>query len=350
MSSMSRAHFLWFVAAGTLVCASIVGGRLAPTAAAAEQGNTARAEAAIDANELRWDLARGFEFDWEAAEVSAKVLKGDVPDANGVMLTISMRVKILDATGWITIDVNRPGVFEVLDENGRPVDCQPSELLSVRRYEKNGWRWEGSTTYPPGTTEWYEGRLLIRLPVDTNQPMPSMLSQVMGYIYVLDGKIVKIDVPFEARDGKWVDFAATPDLLFRINPRTPAPPGPLAPVEDDLPIALYRYETYVKSQSGQLIMATGDVYRLPRDLYPFGDYALIRTELFDSQRQVVTPVFREYVLTTGPDGVAHCNGEKEQDENDYDMIRHVLVMGPADVKVPFVLTDIPIPSLPPTGE
>jgi hypothetical protein len=332
----------------------VICGCIAQACAAASAGGAENSSApptvSVDPNEFRWDLAPGFEFDWDSVELSAKVPKGGSGEVTELALAISMKVKIVGEAGWVSIDVNRPVIHEALDGDGRAVECLPGESYPVRLYEMNGWRWDERGTHSPGGDRQYNGTLLIRLPVDANHPVPSLLSQVTGCIHVLDGKIIEIDVPFAARDGKWLDFAAAPDLLFRVDPSTTAPPGPIAPREEDLPIAWYNYETGVKSQSGQSILPVWDDYRwYPRHLVPFGDYAMIRTELLDSQRDAAITFSWEYILTDHA-GVARCYGMMPQNEYDYDMIRHVIVMGPADLKVPFVLTDVPIPGFGAVGD
>jgi hypothetical protein len=87
-----------------------------------------------------------------------------------------------------------------------------------------------------------------------------------------------------------------------------------------------------------------------RHLYPFGDYAVVQTQLCDMKRKY------KYVATlpieaVGGDpsgkGGALCSGEGAQELTDaYDTIGHIIAVHPVEVKIPFVLRNIPIPKLP----
>ena len=95
--------------------------------------------ASSDPNELRWDLAQKFKFDWDSVELSAKMVKGGIPYAAAHTFTIDMRVGILNAERLVTIDVNRPEIVEVYDSDGRIVEYLRDPVLPVRRYEERGW-------------------------------------------------------------------------------------------------------------------------------------------------------------------------------------------------------------------
>lgn len=72
---------------------------------------------------------------------------------------------------------------------------------------------------------------------------------------------------------------------------------------------------------------------------------VIGTRLYDSQNETLE--FPEQHVWSDPFGRhgAVCFGKTEQDRNDYDTIRHLIAVHPVEVKIPFVLTDIPIPGL-----
>lgn len=300
-----------------------------------------------DPNVLRWDLAEGFGVVWDSVELSATVRKGYTPNVGVCTLTIDMRVDILNSDGLITIDVNRPEVSEVYDGDGRIVEHVHDPVLPVRRYEEAGWQWDSGLVYT--LEKWHPGKLVLRLPIDPNHPVPASISRLVAFIHVIYGEVIEVDVPFDTRGGGWLSFNNVPDLLFRVDSSTPPPPGPL---DRKQPLALYRYETWVKSESGQPVMGVRDLWPwYPRDLYPFGDYAVVRTELFDSQEGVaaVLPTPNGQFVQSCPAGVhregAWCWGRAEQDSHAYDMIRHVLIGRPVEVKIPFVLKDIPVPSV-----
>ena len=82
-----------------------------------------------------------------------------------------------------------------------------------------------------------------------------------------------------------------------------------------------------------------------REIYPLGDYAILRTELYDSVRQTSVNVPTQEVGSEVSDvRGTHCWGQMEQGRYDtYDTIRHTIVVHPVEVKIPFVLRNIPIP-------
>jgi hypothetical protein len=72
------------------------------------------------------------------------------------------------------------------------------------------------------------------------------------------------------------------------------------------------------------------------------DYVLIRTELVDANGVVTIP-FHQFAAPVS-DGCEYA-GEMDENNRDYDTIRHVTAVDPVEVRVPFVLTDLPIPAL-----
>jgi hypothetical protein len=206
--------------------------------------------------------------------------------------------------------------------------------------------------------------MTIQLPTDPNGSLPSSISAVGGYIYALYAdEIIKVDVPFDPNYG-CQEAEAAPDLMICVDPTTPPVPEPIEYVSssssssasgervaDSLrrpkkAIALYSYTTWVKSTTGSPVLAIHD-YSFPTTRVPFGDYAVIRTELSSSARKVSAILEMEGVLsdTFGNKG-AMCCGKMEQFYGDnYDAIRHVIAVQPLEVKIPFVLTDIPIPKV-----
>lgn len=176
-------------------------------------------------NDLRWDLAAGFEFSWDAVELSSKVLANDTVSTGTHTLAIDVRIGILDTKRVVAVDVNRPEISEVYDGDGRIVEYLPDPVLQVRRYEQNGWYWDDMGARPP--EHWYRGKLVFRLVSDPNHALPSSISRLIAYVHVTYGKVVNVDVPFGTSTAEWLAFDATPDLLFRVDPSTPPRPGPI---------------------------------------------------------------------------------------------------------------------------
>ncbi|HNY79874.1 MAG: hypothetical protein RBS72_05980 [Sedimentisphaerales bacterium] len=305
-----------------------------------------------DPNVLQGNLAESFRIALDSIEFSART---SLLSENGEMvcalperrLTFSLRYERCGSDMPIGVDTNPPTILRVFDETGHAVDCRIESADGMRKYEElrweNGWAGEEARLLPSG--------LAIDLVLDPNQPTPSCLSLVEGYVYVLcAGEIIEGDVPFEI-NGKWFD--AERNLHISICPETPPTPGPiqfeLVPTPTDpagrlrptAPVALWEYETRVHSASGRVL----PLGRLWVSHASVDDYVLIKTQLIEVKGSVtfITEVSNQ-VSHSGYYDDCLCGGKIEQSYSDYDHIRHVIAVAPVEVKVPFVLTDIPIPS------
>jgi hypothetical protein len=315
------------------------------------------AAASADSNDLRWDLARAFQFDWVSAELSAKVVPGADANAPARTVIVSVGLTVLDVKGLVILDMNSPGIIQVLDQRGNPVEYQAARSDQTRRYDSRSWYWNNSgavITTPLGPFD-----VAFRLSADPRQSAPSSLSQVQGYIYAIyaDG-VVGLDVPFDPNYG-WHQAPAVPGLMACVDPATPPCPWPLKEIKvagpdstgtfyrPATPVPLYKYQTWVKVKAGGPMMGLNDPGGFyPRASNPLGDYALVRTELYASKKDFSDYLFTQWVLSDPlGDRGASCNGEKEQVPGDvtYDSIRHIIAVHPVEVKIPFVLKNIPIP-------
>jgi len=328
--------------------------------------NTVAGQPNVEPNDLRWDLAGNYEFRWTTVDLSTKVIKGDVADSYERTLTISGELRIPETEGLVAFESERPWVLSVSDGNGNAVPSQFGQGLGGRWYENNVWP---LNVGPQGV--WGSPfTLTLRLPDNPKEPVPSSLAELVGYMYVLlADDVLFLDIPFDPNSG-WHETEAAPDLQICIDPATPPCPGPpeYIPVEllpgaskgpwafpyrPTTPVPLYRYRTWVKSKSGAPVMALRDrgaYYH--RDVYPLGDYAILRTELYDSVGQTSVNVPTQEIKSGVSDiRGTWCWGQMEQGRYDaYDTIRHVVAVHPVEVKIPFVLTDIPVPSCPPTSD
>jgi hypothetical protein len=310
-----------------------------------------------DFNDLRWDLAKGFAFEWDSAELSAKVLRGADPNGPVRTITISARVDTF-TEGLVSIDVDTAGIVEALDEHGIAVNHQPDPLYAWRHYLEDGWWWSGHQVSQPQA--WYSFALTLHLPDDPNQRVPSAISELKAYIYaVYADEVIAVDIPFDPNYG-WHDVKAAPGLMIRVDPTTPPCPGPpqyekipltgtrLDPSRSKTPVPLYKYETRIKATSGAPMMAIRDFWPLcSRELCPLGDYAIVRTELLNSKSGSPVSFSTQAVQSdlSGSQG-ARCWGQTEQTLGDafaFDTIRHIIAVHPVEVKIPFVLKNIPIP-------
>jgi hypothetical protein len=188
----------------------------------------------------------------------------------------------------------------------------------------------------------------LALRLDPNQLVPSSLSRVEGYLLALfaEEKIL-VDVPFgPPRD--WVD--AAPGLRIIVTPDTPPPPGPLelaprgssSPSFYAAPIAIYKFWTRVQSTTGRPVLGLEDPWI--SGSWSFGDYVVVETSLYDHVKNCNMFLNAPTVISDpwGRDG-AVCEGWAQQDMYSYDMIRHTIAVHPREVKIPFVLTNIPVP-------
>ncbi len=319
--------------------------------------NAAGDQANIEPNDLRWDLAENIEFRWTTTDLSARVIRGDVVNSFERILSVSGRLVIFDAEGWVTIEWERLWTLSVSDAHGNTVPCQFGQW-SGRWYENNVWCLD-SGAHASWSTPF---DLTLRFPATPDEPLPSSLGQIVGYVYiVLADDVLFLDIPFDP-DGGWHELEAAPNLQICLDPTTPPCPGPLEyipvevlsgtpkglgafPYRPTTPVPLYSYTTWIRSKSGAPVMALRDRRGLYlRDDYPLGDYAILRTELYDSveQTSVIVPTQE---IKSGVSDIrgTWCRGRMEKDKYDaYDTIRHVIVVNPVEAKIPFVLSDIPI--------
>ncbi|HNY77757.1 MAG: hypothetical protein RBS72_08345 [Sedimentisphaerales bacterium] len=311
----------------------------------------------VEPNDLRWDLAENLEFRWTTTDLSAKVIRDQGVDVFERELTISGTLHILELEGFVTIERDRPWILRVLDAHGNAVPCEFGQW-SGRWYESNVWLPDSGMR-----TSWFgPSSLALRFPANPDEPVPSSLGQIVGYVYVLlADEILFLDIPFDP-DGGWHEPEPAPDLQICIDPTTPPCPGPLEyipvevlpgtpkglwafPYRPTTPVPLYSYTTWIRSKSGAPVMALRDRMGLYlRDDYPLGDYAILRTELYDSveQTSVIVPTQE---IKSGVSDVrgTWCRGQMEKGKYDaYDTIRHVIAVHPVEAKIPFVLRDIPI--------
>jgi len=313
---------------------------------AGESSGGPAAIAAEDPNELRWDLASGFDFDWDSVELSGKTLKGTDPRAAARSLIISAAIKILDTNDLVGVDTTCLGIVSVRDENNDEVRCLSREYRFLHRYEQVRWGYAGGNSFRDTLLP---SAFAFIMELAPDQPAPSLLSRVEGYIYALYAEdTIEVNVPFgPPRD--WINV--TTDLRIAVLKDTPPPPGPLQlEARDSLscsyyasPAAIYKVRTCVQSTTGRPVLGLEDPWS-PAWFLGLGDYVVVRTYLYDHVKDRSMSLNSQNV-TSDPWGQsgAVCSGWAEQDLNAYDVIRHVIAFHPVEVKIPFVLTNIPVP-------
>jgi len=311
-------------------------------------------------DDLRADLTERFEFAWDSVQLLSEVHAQGDSNAPARTVTISVRLKILDANGLLAMDVSNPVIFKVVDESENALHWRGDAPGNTRQYCR-----VGTQGVVEGTR--YVDKIIpsctaIGLPLDSGYPLPSSLASVKGYLYVLYvDRIINVDIPYDPNGG-WVEPETAPDLTLCVDPTTPPPPGeveymvippPLVPLVSPYfdpratpirrkAVSLCYYFTWVKSKTGRPIMALDDVW------YPLAERALvehvvIETQLSDSKRN--TGIQFQTEQTTRSDGGrgALCHGWPWQDLGPFDTIRHVIGVHPVEVKIPFVLKNVPIP-------
>lgn len=311
-------------------------------------------------NDLYWNLGQGFDFAWDSGGVAfalaGAVSEDDTPCEPVPLLCISARLGILDVNDLVAMDVANPVVFGIEDGNGNPVAWQGAEPRpdDVRTYERVGRRWiqQGYSLVEKMMPSGFS----LELPLHPNQPVPGNVAMVKGYIWALysDG-MIQVDVPFEPNG--WIEPEQHPELTICVDPATPPRPGPIQyeylPTDEPravlrrptAPVQMYKYTTWVKSKAGTPVMGLKDSWYSP-SVRASVEYVMIETRLFDSQKDVVLTPPGQSVISDAGRG-ANCIGSLQQCEYTFDHIRHIMAVHPVEVKIPFVLTSIPITSLPP---
>jgi hypothetical protein len=321
--------------------------------------------AASEPNDLRWDLAGDFVFDWDSVEISATATKGADSNSNWRTLTISARLAMLpgelgdEAVG---IDVNSPGIIELLDQNGGTVQWQPVKSSTARSYQQP---WIVRQVNGSSPDRWIPFVVTFRLAEDKDNRLPSSVSALQGYVYLLcaDGTI-NVDIPFDP-NAKSVQAAADPNITVSVDPTMPPCPGPLHFVilsAEPIPggggredvvkrpataVPLYIYKTWVKMKPNTPVLVMCDTWsECPRELFPLSKYIIVESELFDSKNNYeCRPAQWTHSDPSGDQG-AMCWAEMPQGEGCYyDTIRHVIAVHPVELKIPFLLKNIPIPSI-----
>lgn len=308
----------------------------------------------VDANTVHWNLREKFDvvcrsvmFSSETSNKGQKLTR----DGNRLerKLTFSLDLNILDANDLVGLDVNHPVVLEIVDGDRAKIRWVPSRSYPVREYEEVR-RAGGRTTRQPSG-------VVVEVILAPSQAVPPSVAELTGYFYALYAeKVIEVDVPYDP-NHPWIDAAQ--DLRIGVTEDTPPRPSPIefrtfTPSGSShrltvptAPVALYKYYTLVQSTTGQAVVGLVDRWDMAIS-WSLGDYVVIGTRLYDSQNDSLA-IPDQHVMSDpfGKRG-AVCWGIEEQDRYDYDTIRHLIAVHPVEVKVPFVLTDIPIPGLLPT--
>ncbi len=362
LASLSRKNFHFIVwAMAALACASNGGFAASST----ELHETPSAASSASTKGLRWDLAEAFEFSWGAVELSTQLVNFAVktsgqPNPDGPVAKVTMGVRWDRVRSFVMFDVASAQIYELLDEDGRTIPYRNRQSDQNREYDNRNWRWTGegqAYLNPGGRQVSFDAK--IQFPVEPNHAMPSGISSLRGYIWaVYADEIVDVKIPFDPNLGT-VENEKVPGLVFSVHPTTPPPPKPpeyvcvvpsenraLAMYRPKTALGLYQYSTSVESKTEEPILTLTHAVRYPGKIYAFREYAVVRTELYDSRRKVVHIPSNQTVNSAFRR--VHCFGSAPQTEirdEIFDRICHVVLVRPMEVKIPFVLTNIPLARL-----
>jgi hypothetical protein len=178
--------------------------------------------------------------------------------------------------------------------------------------------------------------------------------------------MIHVDIPFDPNANP-VQAAADPNISVSVDPTMPPCPGPLLFVvvsskplpggggRQDVvmrpvtPVPLYIYRTWVRMKPNTPVLVMCDTWaECPRELFPLSEYIIVESALFDSKVNSQADLWPMQWARSDPSGDqgALCWAQLPQGERqNFDTIRHVIAVHPVELKIPFVLKDIPIPSI-----
>jgi len=302
-----------------------------------------------DPNETGWDVTDRFSFVWDSVEVSSQVFN---PSYAGVRdlyecqrkLTVVGEVHILDSNDLVGMQMNDPGVLRVVGSDGNDVTWTPLPLRPLRQYQELEYDWGiPEPPYPESELVLQPYDVSVSFCVNPSQRPLSSVSLVQSTslslfqwctsaLYAED--VIEIDVPFETSDD-WLEVA--PGLQIHAFKAT-------------VECCDYVYWTEVRHPGGS-------VQALDARLSPgerVADYLVIGTLLLDAEGNPIRErddrtspaIWLERVESTSL-GTAACGGWLLTFATQATSIRHIIVVHPREVKVPFALTNLPLPTFSP---
>jgi len=305
--------------------------------------SAARQEAG-DPNEAMWNVAERFAFVWDSVEVSAQAFNPSYTGPRdlyecGRSITVVGKVHVLDVNDLVGMQVVDPDVLEVVDSDGNDVAWAPFPWRPLRQYQGSNYECpipQDPLATPQAVLQPYD--VSVSFCVDPDQRPISALSLFQWCAYALYAEdVIEVDVPFEASED-WLK--AAPGIQIRVTKAT-------------VECCDYTYWTEVKPAVG-IVRAFDDPVS-PTE--PMADYLVVRTLLLDSEGnpvgateddRVSAAVWSERVESTSLN-TAKCSGWLLTfvTEAEIASVRHVIVVHPYEVRVPFVVRDLPLPGFRP---
>ncbi|MDY0357765.1 MAG: hypothetical protein RBR19_17925 [Sedimentisphaerales bacterium] len=296
--------------------------------------------------EAGWDVSERFAFVWDSVEVSAQLFSPTYAGHRDLdecqrKCTVIGKIHVLDANDLVGMQVVDPDVLHVVDDVGKELAWSPLLLRPLRQYQKLDYSWAVTRDSPLGARVepvLQPYHVSVAFCIDRDQKLPSSLSLFEWCAFAVYAEaIIEVDVPFEASDD-WLE--AAPGLQIRVTK---------AMVE----CCDYTYWTEVKHPGG--IVRAFDDRTHPTE--PIADYLVMRTLLLDAEGKPVEAteddrvspaIWSEHVYST-PLDTAKCGGWLLTfvTQAEIASIRHVIVVHPYEVRVPFAVHDLPLPGFGP---
>ncbi len=282
-----------------------------------------------------------FAFVWDSVEVSSQVFSPSYPGSRDLhecarTLTVLGKVHVLDSNDLVGMQVVDPEVLQAVDSDGNDVPWSPLPFGPYARYQPLRYEYpipRDPSETPQPVLQPYD--VSISLCLDPARALPPALSLLQWSVQaVYAEEVIEVDVPFAAADT-WLEVA--PGLQIRVARAT-------------LECCKYTYVTEVKHPDG-IVRAFDDLLS-PAE--PIAEYLVLRTRLLDpdgnplraTQDDRVSPAVSSRFVESTSWNTARCVGSLLAfvTEAEVANIRHVIVVRPREVQIPFTSTDLPCPN------
>lgn len=233
------------------------------------------------------------------------------------------------------MQVSDPNVLEVVNGDGSDVRWTPLPARPIRQYQDLEYAWgvpQPPAPRPQLVLQPYD--VSVFFCVDLSQDLSSSLSLFQWCAYAMYAEdVIEVDVPFAPSDD-WLEVM--PGVEIQVTKAT-------------VECCDYTYWTKVRHAGGTV--QAFDALLSPAE--PIADYLVMETSLLGAEGQPISAteddrvspaIWSGHVDSTLWD-TAKCGGSLNVffTQAEITAIRHVIVIHPYEVKVPFTLTDLPLP-------
>lgn len=290
---------------------------------------------------MGWDATDRFAFVWDSVEVSAQRFsltytgRRDLYECERA-LAVTGKIHVLDAHGLIGMQVGDPDILRVIDSEGSSVAWTPLPWRPLRQYQELKYERtipQDPLAKPELVLQPYD--VTVSICIDPNQEPVSALSAFQWCAYALYAEdTIEADVPFAASED-WREVL--PGVEIRVTKAT-------------VECCDYTYWTEVRHTDG-IVRAFGAL--LSPDEPP-ADCLVMETLLLDTEGNPVvatedprvSPAIWSQRVESTSWNTAKCGGRLLTFSTQAEIagIRHMIVVGPYEVSIPFDLRNLPIPS------